>query len=141
MNSCQAAKESQMTIAKLLGPKLKKLRREADITQPALAKLLQLAGENSHITISNWERGIRRPTLDHIEGYAKLFNKPISWFFRQPHESHDESTEDEPAVEAVVDLVHRALALLDKIGTHAKFEVAKTRLHRVLMDLEKISPA
>ena len=130
-----------MTIAKLLPSKLKKLRREADLTQPALAKLLQLAGESSHITICNWERGMRRPTLDHIEGYSRLFNKPMSWFFKESHESHEESVKDlKSAVESMVDLVNRALALLGKMGTHAKFEVAKTHLHRVLMDLEKISP-
>ena len=123
-----------MKIIKWLGPKLKKLRREAEMTQPALAKLLQLAGESSHITISNWERGIRRPTLDNIERYSKLFNKPLPWFFTQRHE---ENIEDLSGVALVIDLLHKALSQLDKIGPHPKLEATKTHLHRVLMDLEK----
>ena len=48
-------------LAQKIGLKLRKCRHEAGITQPALAKLIKLEGENSHITVCNWERGMRHP--------------------------------------------------------------------------------
>ena len=128
------------TLTRLIGSKLKKCRHEAGITQPALAKLLQLSGENSHITISNWERGMRRPTLDHIEGYAKLFDKPLHWFFSdKDKDPYKEESEGRASVESIIGLINRVIVTMDKIGPNPKLETAKHHLHRVLMDLDSIT--
>ena len=128
-----------MTLGKLIGLKLKKLRKAAGITQPALSKLVGLAGENSHITISNWERGIRRPTLDHIERYSTIFKKPMHWFFStQDFTVEEAKNETSTSIDSMIGLIHRALETIDKIAPHPKLETAKHHLHRVIMDLEGI---
>ena len=131
------------SLTRLIGSKLRKCRHDAGITQPALAKLLQLSGENSHITISNWERGMRRPTLDHIEGYAKLFDKPLHWFFsdkdKETTREEQEALDGRPSVEGIIGLINRVILKMDKIGPNPKLETAKHSLHRVLMDLDTIT--
>lgn len=50
--------------------RLKKLRKEAGLTQQQVAKKLRV-GQNSY---SNWEKGIRTPIFPTIEKLAELFN-------------------------------------------------------------------
>lgn len=116
-------------LALKIGAKLRRCRLEAGITQPALGKLIQMDGENCHITISNWERGVRRPTLEHIERYSRLFHKPMSWFF-------NDQAEPEMRDESVAELVQRILLMMDKMKPHAKLEKARQHLHRLLRELE-----
>ena len=124
------------TLAQKIGLKLRRCRHEAGITQPALAKLLPLEGENSHITISNWERGMRRPTLSHIESYARLFDKPMTWFF-----SREDSDEKNPKRirenESIPELIHRIIVMIDELGPNPRLEKAKHHLHRVMMEFER----
>ena len=91
------------TLAQKIGLKLRKCRDEAGITQPALAKLIPLEGENGYVTISSWERGMRRPTLEHIECYARLFDKPMTWFFSDRDEKKTRGNE------SITDLIHRII--------------------------------
>ena len=50
--------------------RLKKLRKEAGLTQKQVAEKLKV-GQNSY---SNWEKGIRTPIFPTIEKLAELFN-------------------------------------------------------------------
>ena len=87
-------------------------------------------GENCHITISNWERGRRRPTLEHIERYSRLFHKPMSWFFT------DQVEPDQMRDESVAELVQRILLMMEKMKPHAKLEKARQHLHRLFREIE-----
>ena len=123
------------TLAQKIGLKLRRCRHEAGITQPALAKLLPLDGENSHITISNWERGMRRATLSHIECYSRLFNKPMTWFFSDRDEPDEKKTRGN---ESITELIHRIIVMIDELGPNTRLEKARHHLHRVMREFERI---
>ena len=55
---------------KTFGEKIKELRKERGLTQPALAKELDV----SNGMISNWENNINEPGLTHIKNIATFFN-------------------------------------------------------------------
>lgn len=52
-----------------IGETLKKLRKDRNLTQEELAKLINV--ERS--TIANWERGAKQPGLDMLVQYSRLF--------------------------------------------------------------------
>lgn len=49
------------------------------LSQSELARLLGLEAT----TISRWERGISEPTAVNLRAYARLAEKPISWFYEE----------------------------------------------------------
>ena len=55
---------------KTFGEKIKELRKERGLTQPALAKELDV----SNGMISNWENNINEPGLTHIKNIAIFFD-------------------------------------------------------------------
>ena len=130
--------------AKLIGRKLRHCREEAGLTQQILGRTIGLLGENSQITISNWERGIKRPNLDHIEAYANLFKRPLDWFFAEegdrPRSTDKESTlrhlENENSSDIVTSMVRQVLMIVNAMNTHPKNELVKRTLHRLLEDLD-----
>lgn len=60
-----------------LGLKIKKLRKDQQLTQAELAKLLGVAPT----TVSAWERDANKPLMDKLSSMCKLFNVPVSYFF------------------------------------------------------------
>ena len=70
--------------------RLKALRRESDITQPDLAKVLGV----SKGAVGHWEAGSREPSLDMVSKIAKLFKVSVDYLmgvsgFRQEEEAID----------------------------------------------------
>ena len=55
---------------KTFGEKIKELRKERGLTQPALAKELDV----SNGMISNWENDVNEPGLSHIKNIAIFFD-------------------------------------------------------------------
>lgn len=129
--------------AKLIGKKLRFCREEAGLTQQNLGKMIGLIGENSQITISNWERGIKRPNLDHIEAYANLFHKNLDWFFasedskdngqRNPELRH---LDRESSADIVKSMIHQVLMIVNAMNSKPKTDMVKRQLLRLLEDLD-----
>ncbi len=59
------------------GKKLKKLRKEANLTQEGLADKVELTVES----VSNIERGIFGPKFDNLEKIAKVLNIKVKGLF------------------------------------------------------------
>ncbi|MCI7428538.1 MAG: helix-turn-helix transcriptional regulator [Methanobrevibacter sp.] len=57
--------------------RLKKLRKDAGITQEELAKVLNVG----RTTISEYERGVIEPKIKTLRDIAFYFNVPIEYFF------------------------------------------------------------
>ncbi|CAN0477682.1 unnamed protein product [Phaeothamnion confervicola] len=128
--------------AKLIGKKLRACREEAGLTQQALGKTIGLIGENSQITISNWERGIKRPNIDHIEAYAKLFKKNLDWFFASDEKESGKGGPNlghlsrENSTDILKSMVEQVLMIVNAMSTKPKTELVKRSLLRVLEDIE-----
>lgn len=76
------------SITEHISQKIKELRESADLTQTALAKKLDVAPN----TVSRWENGTYKPSLEDLDELARFFDKPI-WVFlpgelKPPTESH-----------------------------------------------------
>ena len=61
------------------GQKLKKLRTEANITQKGVADELHVTFQ----TISKWESDINEPDFSTLKAIAKVFQRPIEYFFNE----------------------------------------------------------
>lgn len=62
--------------------KIKNLRKNKNITQSELAKMIK----SSKTTVSSWERGANKPTVENILAISKACNIPISYFFSDDSE-------------------------------------------------------
>lgn len=87
------------------GQKLKKLRIEANITQKGLADELHVTFQ----TISKWESDINEPDFSTLKAIAKIFQRPIEYFF----------DEEEKAAE-VTEKVQNILVVEEAATTKAK---------------------
>jgi len=58
------------------GPIISKIRSEKGLSQEELASLLGVTKQ----TISNYERGTRRPSYEALEAIADVLNVPIGYF-------------------------------------------------------------
>jgi transcriptional regulator with XRE-family HTH domain len=61
----------------LFGKRLRKIRRNKDLTQERLAEMLGVSVE----FVSNMERGVNAPSFETIEKIAEVFNLPFSELF------------------------------------------------------------
>lgn len=61
----------------LFGKKLRKIRRNNDLTQERLAELLGVSVE----FVSNMERGVNAPSFETIEKIAQAFDLTVSELF------------------------------------------------------------
>ncbi len=61
----------------MMSEKIKRIRKEFKLTQSQLADKLDI----SFTTVSSWERGQNKPTMDKLDRMADMFNVPISYFF------------------------------------------------------------
>ncbi|WP_405844632.1 helix-turn-helix domain-containing protein [Streptomyces sp. NBC_01518] len=58
----------------MLNIQIKRLRTERNLTQRQVANRLNV-GEH---LVSRWERGVRRPSLDHLVGLAGILDVSVS---------------------------------------------------------------
>lgn len=108
----------------LLGEKLKSLRKSRGLTQDDIAAKFDL----SRGSISNWEKGRRKPSIKQLEVLANFYNVSLDYFA-------DESKTDE-----VVDLLERAKNLLkdNSIPTSNKEELYQ-EIMRLYLELKNTS--
>ena len=66
-----------MNLRLQFGRKLRKLRRERDLTQEQLAEMIGISVES----ISNIERGIFAPSFETLERLRDVFNLTVSEMF------------------------------------------------------------
>ena len=59
-----------------IGPKIKKLRKKAKMTQRALADIACV----SNRTVSKWEKGTSSPDYGALRAMAKVFDVKVSYF-------------------------------------------------------------
>ncbi len=59
----------------IFGKRLKELREERGVSQPALAKELGV----SRAIVSFWENGLREPTLSNLVAIADYFDESIDY--------------------------------------------------------------
>ncbi len=59
----------------IFGERLRKLRKEAGLTQPELAERTWL----SKAVISNYELGVRKPSIDIVVKFSKFFHVPSDY--------------------------------------------------------------
>lgn len=66
-----------LNLRSLFGKRLRKIRRQNDLTQERLAEMLGVSVE----FVSNMERGVNAPSFETIEKIAQAFNLPINELF------------------------------------------------------------
>lgn len=75
--------KSAQSIYERVGNRMQQARQQArngrGFTQQELATLLQV----SPITLSRWETGARNPSFAALEHYARILEKPLSFFFEE----------------------------------------------------------
>lgn len=81
----------------MLGTKLKQLRKSRGLTQDDIAFKFDL----SRGSISNWEKGRRKPNIKQLEELANFYNVTLDYFA------------DETSTDEVVDILNRAKTLLN----------------------------
>ncbi len=87
-----------------IGKRVRLAREEAGLSQEELGKLLNCSG----VTISTWETGKRRISLEDLHSLARVLGKPLAFFF--PDESLSLNVEYQ-----IGTLLHRSIG--DFLGT------------------------
>lgn len=60
----------------VLGSRIRKARRLADLSQSQLAAKI-----GAHVTsVSDWERGVNEPSVRHMTSIAEATEKSLDWF-------------------------------------------------------------
>ena len=106
----------------MLGEKLKTLRKSRSLKQDDIAHLFNL----SRGSISNWEKGRRKPSIKQLEELAKFYNVGLDYF-------QEEAPKDE-----VIDLLERAKKILndDTIDSSKKTELYE-EIMRLYLSIKK----
>lgn len=101
----------------VLSNRLRYARAEAQMTQDEVAQALDVR----LATVSDWETGKVKPNLDRLEQVAKLYGKPIVFFFTEgsPGESLAAYT-----VEQIVEHLHERTSRRASPSVKAKTEKA-----------------
>jgi transcriptional regulator with XRE-family HTH domain len=60
-----------------IGPRIADARRKAGLSQTELASLTG----NSARTVEAWERGVRHPRYDAMQGLAAALEHEVAWFY------------------------------------------------------------
>ena len=95
----------------MLGEKLKQLRKARNLKQDDIAHIFGI----SRGSVSNWEKGRRKPNIQQLEELAKFYNISLDYFA-------EETKKDE-----VVELLDRARKILhdDNVATEKKEKLYK----------------
>ena len=87
--------------------RIKDLRLEKDLTQKALASLLNLTPNS----ICEWEKGRCAPGIDHLKNLSKIFEVSVDYIIGNADDYgvlpiHEKNVELTPDVKELVDLYH-----------------------------------
>lgn len=77
-----STRRASRDLATTVGINLRAARDEAGLTQHALALLL--GSKTSNQTISDWERGVNRPSDENLLRLAAVLQREFTWFFSEP---------------------------------------------------------
>lgn len=88
-----------------LGEKIKKLRKQKNITITDLGRLVDM----SKSTVCSWEKGQRRPEYEELQKLAKIFGKSISYFLENENRN--------------------IVTIMGRNGTHKKYELSDEQLN------------
>lgn len=109
-----------MSLVEYVGGRIRELRRERELSQDALA---QAIGTTAN-TISRWETGVYRPTLDDLERLSRFFGVSILEFF---------PSEEEPINAQLTALLRAAKQLspddIEELRNYAEYRKARS-LHK-----------
>lgn len=105
----------------MLGNKLKELRKSRGLTQDDIAAKFGL----SRGSVSNWEKGRRKPSIKQLEVLANFYNVSLDFFA------------DETSTNEVVDVLERAKNLLkdDNVPSSQKEELYQ-EIMRLYLELK-----
>ena len=105
----------------MLGSKLKELRKSRGLTQDDIAEKFGL----SRGSVSNWEKGRRRPSVRQLEVLANYYNVSLDFFAEETNTNE------------VVDILERAKTLLkdDSVPTSQKEELYQ-EIMRLYLELK-----
>ncbi len=105
----------------MLGNKLKELRKSRGLTQDDIAAKFNL----SRGSVSNWEKGRRKPSIKQLEVLANFYNVSLDFFA------------EETSTNEVVDVLERAKNLLkdDNVPTSQKEELYQ-EIMRLYLELK-----
>ncbi len=105
----------------MLGNKLKELRKSRGLTQDDIAAKFGL----SRGSVSNWEKGRRKPSIKQLEVLANFYNVSLDFFA------------DETSTNEVVDVLERAKNILkdDNVPTSQKEELYQ-EIMRLYLELK-----
>lgn len=90
----------------MIGDKIKKLRKDSNMTQLELSEKLSV----TRTVISNWEANINKPNIDLVADMCKIFNISPEYFFETKESSESADPED---LEVVYNILKKAFSDLN----------------------------
>lgn len=90
---------------KEIGEKIKKLRKQKNITITDLGRIVNM----SKSTVCSWENGQRRPEYEELQKLADLFGKSISYFLESDNQN--------------------IVTIIGRNGTHKKYTLSDDQLN------------
>lgn len=120
--------------------KLSKCRGDAGLSQSDVARAI---GAPEPMMVSKWERGVSIPSAKYLDGLAKLYNKPASYFLDQGV-SQIEPTVIKPNAESLYEYVKSLerdvddlRSILEGITKQAARDEKESRLLEVFRERKK----
>ena len=90
-----------------LASRLKRARLEADLTQERAAELASLERN----TIWRYEADVREPSASTLNLLARVYDKPVDWFWEEDEQVPSGLVEDQPSIDADRELVMNEASL------------------------------
>ncbi|HEU18119.1 MAG TPA: helix-turn-helix domain-containing protein [Deltaproteobacteria bacterium] len=114
-----------------IGKRISQLRDNLGITQPELAKVLDI--KRGAPTISNWENGISVPDVTHLSKISELYNVNLNWLITGKGEMRlgGESTSPDKDLKSAKKTPHRESDMREKLR---QLEARMILIERILSE-------
>lgn len=86
----------------MFSERVKKVRKEAGLTQKELAQILKLSSG----TVAMWEMGKRNPSRESLVGFSRIFNAPTDYLLGFTDELPNVKNEVQPLLDKTKNLKH-----------------------------------
>jgi transcriptional regulator with XRE-family HTH domain len=114
-------------LAALVGRRIRARRKELHLKQRELATLIPSDAVDNQ-RVSDWERGVNKPSDRYMEQIAEVLDRPVAWFY----EDDEPATPDLMAVlpngnghEAQLDRMERTLDAMRQDVSDLKVQIAE----------------